>query len=437
MNSVGPGEIATAMTGQEDQDPAGRRRPGVPLGRPGDAREIAEVVAFLCGPGAGYVTGATWLADGGMSLTGPSPARPCMTTRGGTRRRAEIRRGSVALVVPAGHSLGVGSRDRHRHHGGMPPRVLPERADVVVVGGGVMGASTAFHLAEAGVGVVAPRTGVPGGRVDVQGGRRGARPVLRPAQHRARRARARGLRPVRGAAGPGDRLAPQRLPLPPDPAGRRRRVRGGRRAAERPRACRAACSRRRRPPRWPRAADGRRARRRLPRRRRLLLARVRGARLRGRCPPARGGGAHPRGGARSRRGGLRRRRRPDLARDGHGGRGGLRGGGLVGRGRCDGRRRPAGDAAAPPDPRDRAAAGGAGGRAAGVHAHDDRRGVHVLPAPGGPRRAAGDVMAGRAAGFPAGRRRRVAPRPDRPRSNGAPRGCSTSGSPPPGRACTR
>jgi NAD(P)-dependent dehydrogenase (short-subunit alcohol dehydrogenase family) len=71
VNSVGPGEIATAMTGQEDQDPAGSPRPGVPLGRPGDAREIAEVVAFLCGPGAGYVTGATWLADGGMSLMGP------------------------------------------------------------------------------------------------------------------------------------------------------------------------------------------------------------------------------------------------------------------------------------------------------------------------------------------------------------------------------
>jgi sarcosine oxidase subunit beta len=31
---------------------------------------------------------------------------------------------------------------------------LPERADVVIVGGGVMGASTAFHLAEAGVSVV-------------------------------------------------------------------------------------------------------------------------------------------------------------------------------------------------------------------------------------------------------------------------------------------
>jgi hypothetical protein len=71
VNSVGPGEIATAMTGQEDQDPGQTRRPGVPLGRPGDAREMAEVVAFLCGPGAGYVTGATWLADGGMSLMGP------------------------------------------------------------------------------------------------------------------------------------------------------------------------------------------------------------------------------------------------------------------------------------------------------------------------------------------------------------------------------
>jgi hypothetical protein len=71
VNSVGPGEIATAMTGQEDVDPARNPRPGVPLGRPGDAREMAEVVAFLCGPGGGYVTGATWLADGGMSLMGP------------------------------------------------------------------------------------------------------------------------------------------------------------------------------------------------------------------------------------------------------------------------------------------------------------------------------------------------------------------------------
>jgi NAD(P)-dependent dehydrogenase (short-subunit alcohol dehydrogenase family) len=71
VNSVAPGEIATPMTGQEDVDPATERRPGVPLGRPGDAREIASVVAFLCSEGAGYVTGASWAVDGGMLQMGP------------------------------------------------------------------------------------------------------------------------------------------------------------------------------------------------------------------------------------------------------------------------------------------------------------------------------------------------------------------------------
>ncbi|HEX5384085.1 MAG TPA: SDR family oxidoreductase, partial [Propionibacteriaceae bacterium] len=40
-NAVAPGEIATPMTGQEDQDPHQEERLGIPLGRPGDAREIA------------------------------------------------------------------------------------------------------------------------------------------------------------------------------------------------------------------------------------------------------------------------------------------------------------------------------------------------------------------------------------------------------------
>jgi NAD(P)-dependent dehydrogenase (short-subunit alcohol dehydrogenase family) len=70
-NSVAPGEIATPMTGQTDQDPHRVSRPGVPLGRPGDAREIAAVVAFLASPAAGYVTGASWPVDGGMLLMGP------------------------------------------------------------------------------------------------------------------------------------------------------------------------------------------------------------------------------------------------------------------------------------------------------------------------------------------------------------------------------
>jgi len=71
VNAVAPGEIATPMTGNEDVDPHTVNRPGIPLGRPGDANEVAAVVALLASPDAGYVTGASWLVDGGMLLMGP------------------------------------------------------------------------------------------------------------------------------------------------------------------------------------------------------------------------------------------------------------------------------------------------------------------------------------------------------------------------------
>ncbi|MGW6470463.1 SDR family oxidoreductase [Streptomyces nigra] len=71
VNAVAPGEIATPMTGQTDTDVSHESRPGVPLGRPGDAREVAAVIAFLAGPDASYVTGASWAVDGGMLRMGP------------------------------------------------------------------------------------------------------------------------------------------------------------------------------------------------------------------------------------------------------------------------------------------------------------------------------------------------------------------------------
>jgi NAD(P)-dependent dehydrogenase (short-subunit alcohol dehydrogenase family) len=71
VNSVAPGEISTPMTGQEDTDPHTQERPGIPLGRPGDAREIAAAVVHLASPEASYTTGMSYVCDGGMLLMGP------------------------------------------------------------------------------------------------------------------------------------------------------------------------------------------------------------------------------------------------------------------------------------------------------------------------------------------------------------------------------
>jgi NAD(P)-dependent dehydrogenase (short-subunit alcohol dehydrogenase family) len=68
VNSVAPGEVATAMTGNEDTDPRTIKRPGIPLGRPGHAREIAAAVVWLASEEASYATGASFVIDGGLLL---------------------------------------------------------------------------------------------------------------------------------------------------------------------------------------------------------------------------------------------------------------------------------------------------------------------------------------------------------------------------------
>jgi NAD(P)-dependent dehydrogenase (short-subunit alcohol dehydrogenase family) len=74
VNTVAPGEIATPMTGQHDQPPQDDTRPGYPLARPGDAREVAAAIAFLASPAASYITGASLFVDGALGLMGPQAA---------------------------------------------------------------------------------------------------------------------------------------------------------------------------------------------------------------------------------------------------------------------------------------------------------------------------------------------------------------------------
>jgi NAD(P)-dependent dehydrogenase (short-subunit alcohol dehydrogenase family) len=68
VNAIAPGEIATPMTGAEDEDPGTIERPNLPLGRPGHAREIAAWVAVLASEKASYATGASFVVDGGLML---------------------------------------------------------------------------------------------------------------------------------------------------------------------------------------------------------------------------------------------------------------------------------------------------------------------------------------------------------------------------------
>jgi NAD(P)-dependent dehydrogenase (short-subunit alcohol dehydrogenase family) len=69
VNAVAPGEIATPMTGAHDEDPSEEARPGLPAKRPGNAHEVAEMVAVLARPDARYTTGTSIVVDGGLMLT--------------------------------------------------------------------------------------------------------------------------------------------------------------------------------------------------------------------------------------------------------------------------------------------------------------------------------------------------------------------------------
>lgn len=67
VNAVGPGSIDTEMMAGVNASPEALARvlSRTPIGRVGSAREIGDVVAFLCSGKASYVTGETIYVDGG------------------------------------------------------------------------------------------------------------------------------------------------------------------------------------------------------------------------------------------------------------------------------------------------------------------------------------------------------------------------------------
>jgi len=68
VNAVAPGYVETELTGGLPENIKEQILDQVPMRRFGEPEEIAEVVAFLAGDGAAYVTGQTITVDGGMVM---------------------------------------------------------------------------------------------------------------------------------------------------------------------------------------------------------------------------------------------------------------------------------------------------------------------------------------------------------------------------------
>jgi 3-oxoacyl-[acyl-carrier protein] reductase len=68
VNVVAPGFIDTDMTRALADEQRATLAAQIPLGRLGQADDIAAAVLFLAGPGGAYITGETLNVNGGMHM---------------------------------------------------------------------------------------------------------------------------------------------------------------------------------------------------------------------------------------------------------------------------------------------------------------------------------------------------------------------------------
>lgn len=66
VNAIAPGFIKTRMTEQLSPEIQQKIIEQVPLGRYGEAEEVADVAVFLASDGARYITGQVIVVDGGL-----------------------------------------------------------------------------------------------------------------------------------------------------------------------------------------------------------------------------------------------------------------------------------------------------------------------------------------------------------------------------------
>ena len=69
VNALAPGFFPSEMTDEFPEGYIDSQLPRVPAGRPGDPQELAAAVVFLASPAASYVTGATLVVDGGLTVS--------------------------------------------------------------------------------------------------------------------------------------------------------------------------------------------------------------------------------------------------------------------------------------------------------------------------------------------------------------------------------